>query len=96
MWHSSCYSCYIPGHKLYSLIFSIFTFFAGNILCIPFDWMDTFRFNMSMHIVIAKFGLHDQYYLGNVLLKVYLFVILFIFVRILRVQYIFRPAISFK
>jgi hypothetical protein len=66
MWHPSCYSCYTPGHKLYSFVFSIFNFSAGNIQCVSFDWMNIFRFYMSMYIVIAK-------YLGSVLLKVYLF-----------------------
>ena len=61
MWHPSCYSCYKPGHKLYSFVFSIFNFSPGNSLCISFDWMDALRYYMSMYIVIAKFGLHDEH-----------------------------------
>jgi hypothetical protein len=61
MWHPSCYSCFNPGQKLYSFVFSIFNFSAGNILCFSFDWMDAFRFYKSMYIVIAKFGLHEEY-----------------------------------
>ena len=57
MWHS----CYKPGHKLYSFVFSMFNFSPGNSLCISFDWMDAPRYYMSMYIVIAKFGLHDEY-----------------------------------
>ena len=62
VWHPSCYYCYKPGHKLYSFVFSIFNFSAGNILSVSFDWMDTVRFYMSMCIVIAK--IHDEYYWG--------------------------------
>ena len=61
MWHPSYYSCYKPGHKLYSLVFSIFNFSSGNSLCISFDWMNALRYYMSIYIVIAKFGLHDEH-----------------------------------